>query len=324
MPNGGFQTQVTDQPAAAVAGDRASKNPIWSFDVGPGGLVAGPNGVTVGRFAWTVPPVDPNGTNTIANSFGSGSVAGFVMRNLQGLNSTYLSSAGMSILSGFPMAIQVGGDFWVQNDGSTQALRGQKAYADFATGKVSFAATASPTTGASATGSSIAAETFSVTGSISNDILTVASVGSGTVYPGSTISGSNIASGTQVASQISGTAGGAGTYYVSIPGQTAASTTVSGTYGLLTVGTLTTTPAFQVGDFLNATGSVVAGTQITANVTGSGGTGGTMVVNNNTVVSSQTIAATSNVETPWYCLSPALPGGLVKMGTSPSFGTQQS
>ena len=47
-----------------------------------------------------------------------------------------------------------------------------KAYADFATGKVSFAApgTASATS-ASATGSSIAASTFSVTGSIAGDVL---------------------------------------------------------------------------------------------------------------------------------------------------------
>ena len=314
--SGGWQTQAYDQPAAAVEGNRASKNPVFSYDVGAGGLVAGAAGVTIGRFAWVSPPVDPDGTPTVASSSGAGNVAGFVMNNQQGLNPTYLSNAGLVIQQGFELALMVAGDFWVKNNGTTQATRGQKAYANFAGGGASFAATASPTTGASATTSSIAAETFAVTGSITNDILTVTAVGSGTVYPGSTISGTNIASGSQIVSQISGTAGGVGTYYVSIPGQTAASTTVSGTYGLMTIGTLTTTPTFAVGQTLNATGSVVAGTQITANVTGSGGTGGTMVVNNNTVVSSQTISSVSNVETPWYAVSEGQVGELVKISTN--------
>jgi hypothetical protein len=41
---GGFQTSTTDQPAFAVAGDFASQNPYFTFDAGPGGLVAGPSG----------------------------------------------------------------------------------------------------------------------------------------------------------------------------------------------------------------------------------------------------------------------------------------
>jgi hypothetical protein len=48
-------------------------------------------------------------------------------------------------------------------------------------------------------------------------------------------------------------------------------------------------------------------------VTGSGGTGGTMVVNNNTVVSSTTISSVSNTETKWYAASAGGPGQLVKI-----------
>ena len=313
------QTQVQNQPAQAVAGDRASQNPFASFDAGPGGLVAGPAGVIVGNFAWVTPPTDPNGTAQIANSFGGGNVAGFCYNVLQALNTVFLSGSSMIIPQGLPVALAVQGDWWVINNGTTEAQVGQKVYASFANGQASFAATASPTVAASATGSSIAAETFSVTASIAGDIMTVSAVGSGSVYPGSTISGTGVATGTMVASQITPllageTANGVGRYLLSVSQQKAvASETISGTYGLLTIGTLTTTPTFAVGQTLSATGSVVAGTQITANVTGSGGTGGTMVVNNNTVVSSQTIASVANAETKWVAASAGGIGQLIKI-----------
>ncbi len=321
MP-GGWQTQCYAQPAIGIAGDMASNNPIATFDAGPFGLVAGSAGVTVGRFAWVTNPLDSNGAPAIANSFGAGNVAGLVPRWNAASNATYLSDAGMTVLPGYGVALVTGGDWIVKNEGTTQATRGMKAYANFLTGAVSFAASGSPTTGASATGSSIAASTFSVTGSIAGNILTVSAVGSGTVYPGATISGTGIATGTQVQQQISGTAGGVGAYYVSIAEQTVASTTVSGTYGTLTVGTITT-GAFAVGNTLNATGSVVAGTQVTASITGSGGTGATMVVNNNNVVSSQVISAVSNVETPFYALHSALAGEMVKVAAAVAgYGSQ--
>lgn len=313
--SGGFQQQVYGQPAAAVAGDRASQNPLFSYDAGPGGLVAG-SSLFVGRFAWATQPLDPNGTPQVANSFGAGSPSGFLMRGQQGTNTTFLSNAGMQVLPGQECALQIGGDFWVVNDGSTEALYGQKAYADLATGKVSFAATGSPTTGPSATGSTITPTTFSVTGTIAGDVLTVSAVGSGTVVAGATISGSGIASGTKILAQLTGTTGGVGTYRVSIPEQTVASTTVSGTYGLLTIGTLTTTPTFAVGQQLTATGSVVAGTTITQSLTGSGGSGATLVVDNNTNVGSQVISAVSNVETKWIARSTGLPGEIVKISST--------
>lgn len=322
---GGFQTLGYTQPAAALAGDFADSNDNrFSVIAGPGGLVAGVGGVTIGAFAWTAPPVDPNETNQIAYSFGTGAPAGLVGRNQQGQNSTFLSFAGMTILQGFPVTIFNSVDMWVVNNGTTYCTPGNKAYANFANGLVSFAATGSPTTGASATGSSIAAATSSVTGSIADDVLTVTAVGSGTVYPGTTLSGTGVSAGTKVLSQISGTAGGVGTYLVSIGGQAAASTTISGTYGILTVGTLTTTGPFVPNDVLNATGSVVAGTTIWANITGTGGTGATMVVDNNTVVSSQTISAVSNIETKWFARSGGPAGAIIKISNIPLGGATAS
>src|ERR1700755_1460584 len=158
MPSG-FQGQVGVQPAAFIPGNRVSQNPIFSYDAGPGGLVAG-SSLFVGRFAWVTPPQDPNGTPTIANSFGGGAPAGFLMLNQQGLNTTYLSYAGMQVQPGAQTALQIAGDFAVQNDGTTFAEYGQKAFAFTATGKVAFAAAGTVFGGASSTTAAIAAATF--------------------------------------------------------------------------------------------------------------------------------------------------------------------
>jgi hypothetical protein len=317
--SGGFQQQVYNQPALGVAGDRASMNPLFSYDAGPGGLVSG-SSLFVGRFAWvTAAPVDPNGTPMIANSFGGGAPAGFLMRNQQALNTTFLSNAGMQVQPGAQTALQIAGDFLVVNDGSTLAQYGEKAFAYVADGKVAFAAAGTVFGGASATGSDIAAGTFSVTGSVAKNILTVTAVGSGTVYPGASISGTGVptAAAPKIVSQISGTTGGVGTYYLDTTDVTAASTTISGTYGLLTIGTAT--GAFAVGDVVTGTGISVT-TKITANIAGSGGTGGTMVVDVNTVVSSTTITASLAVETKFYARSSGLPGELVKISSTSNAG----
>lgn len=318
---GGFQTQVYDQPAAFIAGNRTSQNPIFSYNAGPGGLVAGTS-LFVGRFAWVTPPLDPNGAPSIANSFGNGAPNGFLMLTQQGLNTTYLSNAGMQVQQGYAVGdLMIGGDFAVVNDGTTEAEYGMKVFAYVATGKAAFAAAGTTFGGASATGSTVTAETFSVTGSISGNTLTVTAVGSGTVYPGASISGTNIPSNVapQIVAQLSGTAGGVGTYSLNVGEITAASETISGTYGLLTIGTATGT--FAVGDVITGSGVVTSPpTIITANVTGAGGSGGTMVVNNNTAVSSTTITASQAIETQFYARSTGLPGGVVKISSSKDAG----
>lgn len=310
----GFQTVVTNQPAPAVAGDFASLNPMWTYDAGPGGLVCGPGGLAAGLFAWTSAPADGDGTPSVANNFGTGPVAGFVARDQQGLITTYLAGSSMLTPQGFQTTLFIGGDFWCKNDGATQALPGMKAYATFANGQVTFAATGAATTGASSTGSTIAAATFSATGSILNDIMTVTAVGSGTIYPGSTISGTSVASGSKVVRQLTGTAGGIGTYAVSIPEQVVASTTISGTYGLFTAGT--TTGTYHVGDVLTGS-TTVAGTTLTAFITGTGGAG-TYAVDGTQTVGSATLSTLAiNVETKWYCRSSGQPGELVKISSQP-------
>lgn len=133
----------------------------------------------------------------------------------------------------------------------------------------------------------IAAETATITGSISGYVLNVTAV-TGTVYPGSTLSGTGVTSGTLVGNQISGTPGGIGTYAVSIA-QTVTSESITSSYGQLTVSG-SVTGAFAVGQLLSGTG-VQANTLITALISGTGGDG-TYVVNNNTAVGSTTISST--------------------------------
>lgn len=66
----------------------------------------------------------------------------------------------------------------------------------------------------------------SVTASIAGQTMTVTAVGSGTLYPGNTITGTGVTSGTVILSQLSGTTGGAGAYSVGTS-QTVASTTIT-------------------------------------------------------------------------------------------------
>lgn len=301
-----FQTQVYVQPAPAVAGDFASTNPYFTVDAGPGALVTGAAGVTVGRFAWW-----DSATHSIVNNFGAGSVTGFVAREQQATITAFLGASSMVIPPGYPVTLMAGGDFWIKNDGSTEAQVGQKCYASLTTGQGSFAATGSPTQAASVTGS-IAASTFSVTGSINDDMLTVSAVGSGTVVPGATISGTNIVTGTQIVAQLSGTTGGVGTYSLSVGEQTIASETVSGTYGTMTV-TAVGSGALVLGGVLSGSG-VTSGTVITAFGTGSGGTG-TYIVSPTQTAGSTTITQTGNVETKWVAQTTGLPGELVKISS---------
>jgi len=312
-----FQTLVNTLPGVAVAGDFASHNPRVTVNAGPGGLIAGSAGVTVGRFGWLLSSlIDPDNAPIIVNSFGAGAVGGFVGRALQGLNTTFLSDSTQLIPSGFMVPLFSEGDFWVKNEGATYCQAGQYAYAALASGAASFATGLSAAGTVTAATSAVAASTFSVTATVIGNVMTVTAVGSGSVYPGATISGTGISTGNQVVSQLSGTANGIGTYSVSIAEQNAASTTVSGTYGTLTLGA-TPSGQFLLGAVISGT-SVVAGTTITAYIAGSGtANGNTLVVNNNTVVSSTTITATTNVATKFLAMSSGGVGELVKISSWP-------
>lgn len=137
----------------------------------------------------------------------------------------------------------------------------------------------------------IAPATFSITGSIAGNVLTVTAVGSGIVVNGATITGSGVTASTTIGNQLTGTTGGIGTYSVN-NSQTVTSTTISGTYGLLTVSAVTS-GAFVVG--LTVTGTSVAATTIITQLgSGTGGTG-TYYVNLTQTIASETLTGTATV-----------------------------
>ena len=313
----GFQTSVNTVQAPAVEGDFASANPRFTVDAGQSALVAGAAGVVIGRFGWwSATQVDNDGAPAIVNSFGSGTPTGFVHREQQGLITTYLTESGMTIPAGFMVTLSNGGDFWAKNNGAAAAQVGMKAYANNGTGAISFAATGAPSS-ASVTGSIAAVTNPSFTGSISGNVLTVTAVGVGAVVNGMTLAGTGgggVATGTKVVSQLSGTTGGVGTYAVSIPEQTVTSTTITGSYGLLTVS--------AVGSGTIGVGGLVAGTGVTGTPivtglgTGTGGTG-TYVVDVSTAMSSSALTIGTTVETKWIAMSAGLAGELVKISDHP-------
>lgn len=310
MTKGDFQSSVNVAQAPAVAGDFCSKNPRFSYDAGPGGLVAGPGGVIIARFAWATAPNDGDGSPATVLNSGYGLPSGFVHREQQGLNTTYLSSAGMTIPGGFGMTLMIGADLWVVNDGTTEASPGQKAYANFADGKVTFAATASATGGGTSTASTIAAATAVTTGSIADNVMTLTAIGSGTVYPGSAVTGTGVAANTFIDSQLSGTTGGIGTYLLSVGEQTIASETLTMTYGLMTIGG-TVVAGFAVNQTVTGP-NVAVPTSIIALISGTGAAG-TYAVTPTQTAGSAAINSATNIETKYYCRSSGLPGELVKM-----------
>lgn len=203
-----FQTSVNTEMPVGVAGDFASANIYATTLAGEAALVADTGGLTVGNFAWM------NSTLTAANHTGTGAPDGFVGRS-QGAAfiTTYLAESSLLIGAGQPVTLFDGGDFWIKP--STAATRGQKVYAVYGTGAVATAATGSPPVAGA-----------SVTGSIASTTMTVTAIGSGTLRPGQPISGTNVAAGSYIVAQLTGAAGGTGTYQVSTA-STASSTTIT-------------------------------------------------------------------------------------------------
>lgn len=308
----GFQTSVGVQMAPAVEGDWATANPRHTYLAGPGGLIAGDSGLYVGRFAWvSMSQVDANSAPAVANNFGSGPPHGFVNRQVNiAAITTFRSQSSMLILPYREVTLHNYGDIWMRNSGSTMAQYGQKAYADVATGLASFAATGTAGTG-SATGG-IVAGTGSATGTITGNVLAITGAPTGQFYPGSTLSGSAVAVGTKIVYQLTstetgGALGGRGTYSVSIPEQTVASTTISATHGILTL----SAGSVVIGDGFTGAG-VTAGSVVTA--AGVGANLGKFIVDPTQTVTAGVVMTTGlTVETPYYACSSGLAGELVKI-----------
>lgn len=208
----GFQSVVNTNPAPAVEGDFASINPRATVLAGPGGLVTGPNGVTVGKFAW----VEPGGV--IANNYGAAPNVpdGFVHRDQQALITNFLGQASMVVPTGFPITLFSAGDFWARNLGPGVISKGTPIYAGYADGGLYTAAPtgASVTATLGSTNTASLGATFTGAASVASNQLVVTAV-TGLISIGDTVNGSGITDAPTILAQVSGTTGGAGTYTLS-------------------------------------------------------------------------------------------------------------
>lgn len=314
--SGSFQTFTNALQAPGIAGDFASANPratqLSSQQYGSAGFVAGPNGLTIGLFAW----LDPS-TYRIASNSGAGQPAGFVHRAEEALITTYLNAYGLTIPAGMMVGnIFDAGDFFIINNGTTIASPGMKAYANNSTGQATFGAAGAPTAAAvSAATATIAPETASSAAStIVDNLFTTGPAVTNLFVPGGTLSGTGVAAGTMITEQVTpllpGEAiSGIGRYLVTPRDQTVASTTISETYGLFAPGVLVS-GAFAVRMTISGSG-VTAGTYITA----ASATPGDWIVTPTQTAASETITGFSNTETGWYCRSFGQPGDVVKISS---------
>lgn len=221
----GFQTQVNLQPGVGQAGDFASANLRATVNAGPGGFVtaAAPRLVVVGNFAWgcqlaagdaagEVSGLTTNveGQLAFGNFYGdAGCEIGFVHREAELPMYQYLAATTYAYVQGLIISLYNEGDFWASF--AAGASVGQKVFANYKDGSVYAAATGTST------------QTASVTAALANTgVLTVSAVGSGTVNIGDVA----LADGFAVLQQLSGTAGGVGTYLTSLTGTTIGSGTV--------------------------------------------------------------------------------------------------
>lgn len=297
-----FQNRVNLENPIAVEGDFASVNPRVTVLAGPGGLIAGPNGVTVGQFAW----VSADG-RTVTNS-GEGAVAptGFVGRQ-EGvaLITQYLAESSMLIPAGFPVTLFDAGDFFDKIAGGVASTPGAQVFAGFADGKCYIGSAPAGTT---ATGSIGA--TFTATGTVNSLAVTAVT---GFLSIGDSISGAGVPANTSITGQVSGTPGGAGTYTTNNP-TTAAAATVTSFGNVLDVTAVV--GVLAVGDGVTGTG-VPAGATIASQVSGAAGGVGIYTLDRpaTAFAASTALTVAGGILTKFVAKSSANVGELVKIST---------
>lgn len=173
---------------------------------------------------------------------------------LQGGNVSTLSLLQIQGLSG-AFSVVVDGHTWATANVSLAAATSPSNAATLITNAI----IGTPPEAAEITGA-IAPATAVFTASIAGDVMYVTVVASGVIVPGAEISGTDVTADTVIDKQLSGTAGGVGSYAVNIT-QITASTAVTAAYGVLTE-TAVASGVIAIGQTLVGSG-VTSGTIVT-------------------------------------------------------------
>lgn len=211
----GFQRAVNQQPAPAVQGDFASNNPRSSIvpPVEAGFVTAPEQDVTVGFFAWGA---TTGLVYSSAAGAGAGASLGFVGRqaNIPSVLITeFLGESKLTLNEGLPATLFSAGDYWAPLQGGAV---GDTVYADAATGEPTLddASGANPDTGfVLASVAPVDAVTNNATTiAVTTGIMTVGAMASGVIEAGQKVTGTGVPAETYIERQLTGAAGGAGTY----------------------------------------------------------------------------------------------------------------
>ena len=263
-----FQTKVNITPAPAVAGDFASINPRATTIGGPGQIVAGENGVNIGKFAW----LDVTGTKAYSHGTFPKAPDGFVHREQLGLITGWLVEYGTNIPEGMPVTMFRTGDFFAKNEGIATSAIGDTVYTNYNDGSVATALPVGSTCTASIGGratASIGATATSCTAQVDNTQILLSGTYAGVVSVGDTLIGTGIPADTIVVSQLTGTPGDTGIYQLNKSTTASAASVVVKSTNLII--TTLTRGNFFAGDVLTGAGITYNTKVVTA--PGAGGTG---------------------------------------------------
>lgn len=215
----GFQTHINQQPAPGVEGDWASNNPFASAvqPIAGGYRVAAGQSVRCGYFAWGAADGLVYSSLAAAVAIG-GALMGFVCRQANEPSvviTTFLGESRMTLQDGMPCTLLEVGDFYVQLPG---AAAGSAVFALEATGAPSLVddGTTSPTGFVAVSQAKVNAVSNAAAGvtiAAQTGIMTVVGANaSGLIEAGQRITGAGVPANTYVTAQLTGAAGGVGTY----------------------------------------------------------------------------------------------------------------
>jgi hypothetical protein len=324
----GFQTRVNDQPAPGEAGDFYGVNPRAVVLAGPGQFSAPANalgGLIVGNFCWA-----DTVSGHVSQSYVPGWQIGMLHRENNAIIVAFLADHQYFVNAGLPVTLFSEGDFWALFAGG--ATPGERVYADPGTG-APIAAAIGGDVSASATASAGAALTASIgasgwNASASAGVVTIATHAgvTGIFSVGDTLVGTGVAAQTVITAQLTGPAGGAGTYSATVagvPGTAAFALTTDESVGSNSnvLDATAVTGLISVGDSISGSGITTA--TVASQLSGTTGGIGQYVLNGaQQEHASESMTATSLVLDVTAIISGSLAAGDDISGSGVTSGTQ--